>query len=83
MQVLARRGRKHTQVLFTSPNTEIDGMKEEQTGRLNIYNDRQDVRHRNRLHTLKGTLKTLGLGLAERPGGVSNDTGGGSRNGGD
>lgn len=40
------------------------------------------VRYRNRLHTLEGTLETLGLSLAERSGGVSSDVAG-SRNGGD
>ena len=41
------------------------------------------VRYRNRLHTLEGTLETLGVGVAERPGRVSNNAAGSSRNGGD
>jgi len=42
-----------------------------------------EVRYRNGLHTLKGTLETLGVGVAERPGRVSNNAAGSSRSGGD
>ena len=42
-----------------------------------------NVRYRDGLHTLKGSLETLGVGVAERPGRVSNNAAGSSRNGGD